>query len=206
MILFRVMNSYDITINPLKNGIASKKLIYDITKEHLYNTKRELMVKLSQKELDQYIKNYMNKYLLEHKYKLDKIFKKRHIPIKTTIHNYVENKDVFSYFQIIKDLSSLPNHLINGSKTYTNWISTTNNFDGIWNYYDRQNIHGVLVIDVNTNGVFDENTYVVDLSNSNTINIINNINSQKEIDKIKLTRNEIISKSRNLPSILIKRR
>lgn len=169
MILMRALNEYDRIMNPLRNGLASKKLIYNATKRYLYNTDRELVEKLSKKELDEYIKNYMYKYLISHKYQLEKIFKRQHKITKDTIHKFVEEKDDFSYCQIVKDLSSLPNHLINGSKTYTNWISTTTNFDSIWNYYDRQKIHEVAVLNVSTNGVFNEDTYVVDVSNKEAI-------------------------------------
>ena len=179
MILFRAMNELDITIDPSKNGLASKKLIYDATKRYLYNTNRNTIEKLSTKEKDEYIKENMKKYILDHKYKIGKLFQKQHKPVRDIIHKYVEEKDDFAYFQIIRDLSTLPNHLINGSRTYTNWISTTNEFDGIWNYYDRQNIHEVAVLDVYTNGVFDENTYIVDLSN------------REVIDKIKFISNKI---------------
>jgi len=130
------------------------------------------MEKLSIKDKDEYIKSYMIKYLLDHKYKLAKIFKKSHKTIRDTIHKHVEEKDGFAYCQMIRDLSSLPNHLINGSRTYTNWISATSEFDGIWKYYDRQKVHSIVVLDVTTNGVFDENTYVVDLSNKEVIDNI----------------------------------
>ena len=141
MFLFRAMNDFDITIDPIKNGLASKELIYNATKRYLYNTDRERMEKFSIKDRDEYIKSYMNQYLLAHKYKLSKIFRKEHKPVRDRIHKFVEEKDGIAYCHIIKDLSTLPNHLINGSKTYTNWISTTSEFDCMWRYYDRQKIH-----------------------------------------------------------------
>lgn len=179
MILFRAMNDFDIMVNPVKNGLVSKKMIYDATKRYLYNVDREMMEKLSIKDRDKYVKNNMSKYLLEHKHKLSKIIEHKHKIVKDTIHKYVLEKDNFSYCQMIRDLSSLPNHLINGSKTYTNWISATTSLDKIWNYYDRQSIHEVALFDVCTNGVFNENTYIVDLSN------------REVIDKIKFLSNKI---------------
>lgn len=181
MFLFRAMNDFDIMINPIKNGMASKKMIYDATKRYLYNTQRKNMEQMSQKERDEYIKSYMYKYIIEHKHKLSQIFRKEHIKTRNIIHSYVEDKDKLAYCKIIRDLSSIPNHLLNGSKTYTNWISATNNIDGLWRYYDRQKIHEVAVLDVYTNGVFDENTYIVDLSNRNTINNIRFLSNK--IDK-----------------------
>ena len=169
MFLFRVMNDFDILINPLENGIVSKKMIYDITRRHLYNIDREKIENMSKLDRDSYVKKYMYEYLINHKHKLDKIFRKEHIKTRNNIHSFVIDKDNFSYCKIIKDLSTLPNHLINGSRTITNWISMTSSLDGIWNYYDKQNVHGVIVLDVNTNGVFNEDTYIVDISNRDTI-------------------------------------
>ena len=181
MLLFRVMNDYDSIINPKKNGFVSKRLIYDATSKYLYYTQREKMEQLNQSEKDEYIKEYMYKYIKEHRYKLNKIFKKDYKETRDTIHHFVEDKDNFSYCKMIMDLSTLPNHLINGSRTFTNWISATSNFDGIWKYYDRQKIHEVAVIDVCTNGVFDENTYIVDLSNREKIDNIRFLSNK--IDK-----------------------
>jgi len=180
--LYRVLNDFDMTIDPIKNGIASKQMIYDATRRYLYNTERDKMNSMSNKDRDLYIKEYMNKYLINHRRKLNKIFNKKHIGTRNTIHRFVEDKDNFAYCSMIKDLSSLPNHLINGSRSYTNWISATDNFDGIWNYYDRQSIHQVAVLDVCTNGVFDENTYVVDLSERDTIERIKFISNRIDDD------------------------
>ena len=65
MLLFRAMNEYDVIIDPLKNGFTSKKIIYDNTKRYLYNTNRKLIEKLSIKEKDEYVKSYINTYLIE---------------------------------------------------------------------------------------------------------------------------------------------
>ena len=186
MFLFRALNDFDMTINPIKNGLVSKKMIYDATKRYLYNTKREIIEKMSEKEKDEYIKEYMHKYLIEHKHKLSKIFKRNHNETRNIIHNYVEKKDKFAYCQLIRDLSSLPSHLVSGSKTYTNWISASSNIDGLWNYYDKQNIHEVAVLDVYTNGVFDDNTYIVDLSNRDTINKIRFLSNKIDKDNFDL--------------------
>ncbi|MBQ3475519.1 MAG: hypothetical protein IJH20_05060 [Bacilli bacterium] len=182
MLLFRAMNDLDMTIDPIKNGLASKELIYNATKRYLYNTDRETMEKLSIKDRDEYIKSYMNKYLLDHKYKLSKIFRKDHKPVRDRIHKFVEEKDPFAYCELLKDLSSLPNHLVNGSRTYTNWISSTSEFDCVWRYYDRQKVHNVAVLDVYTNGVFDEDTYVIDLSNRKTIENIEFLSNKIDDD------------------------
>ena len=181
MFLFRALNDFDMMINPVKNGLVSKKMIYDATKRYLYNTEREIIEKMSEKDKDEYVKEYMSKYLIEHKHKLSKIFKRNHNETRNIIHRYVDEKDKFAYCQMIRDLSSLPSHLVSGSRTYTNWISASSNIDGLWNYYDRQNIHEVAVLNVYTNGVFDDNTYIVDLSNRETINNIKFLSNK--IDK-----------------------
>ena len=186
MYLFRVMNSYDQIMDPVNNGIASKRIIYDATEKYLYSTKKDIMDKLSLKDKKFYIKEYMNTYLFEHKHRLNKIFLKKHMSVRNNLHRYVRDKDIFAYFQMLKDLSSLPNHLINGSRTMTNWISFTNNFDKIWNYYDRQVVHKVCVIDVCTNGVFDENTYVVNVSDKEIVQNIKFLSNKIKEDNYEL--------------------
>ena len=186
MYLFRALNSFDHIIDPINNGIASKKFIYNATESFLYTTQKEYINKLSKKEKDLYIKENMEKYLLDHKQKLFKKFERRHIPIRNNIYNFVKNKDNYSYFKMIKDLSSLPNHLINGSRTYTNWISSTNNFDKIWNYYDQQETHKVAIINAYTNGVFDENTYIVNVSDKETIQNISFLSNKIKNEKYNL--------------------
>ena len=186
MFLFRALNDFDMIIDPIKNGLASKKMIYDATKRYLYNVEREKLMKMSQKEKDEYIKSYMYEYLKKHKHKLSKIFKKNHDETRNIIHRHVDSKDKLAYCEIIRDLSSLPNHLVNGSKTYTNWISASSNLDGIWKYYDKQKIHEIAVLNVGTNGVFSDDTYIVDLSNRETINNIKFLSNKMGIETFDL--------------------
>ena len=193
MLQFRVMNDYDTIINPSKNGFISKKLIYEEAKRYLYQIEKEKMNSLSLKEKDEYIKEYMTEYLLNHRYKIDKLFRKEYLKTRNRINNFIEEKDIISYCEIMKDLSTLPTHLITGTKNITNWISTTSNFDCIWKYYDRQSIHEVAVLDINTNGITDNNTYVVDLSNREIINkanyIINKIDDEDYSKIISIMKN-----------------
>lgn len=172
MLLFRALNYYDLKIDPMKNGIVSKKMLYDLVSNYLNSTQREFMSNMSSRQKDVYIKNYFDSYIENHMKKLKKIFSKKHIPVENTINSFVNYKDDYSYCQLLKDLSSLVGHLSNGSRTITNWISSSSMLDGIWKYYDCQDTHGVALINIDTNGVYNEKTYVVDVSNREIIDRI----------------------------------
>ena len=49
MYLFRALNSYDQLVDPVKNGIASKILIYNATKRFLLSTQGEKISSLSKR-------------------------------------------------------------------------------------------------------------------------------------------------------------
>ena len=172
MILLRVLNEYDDLCDPYNNGIASKKLIYDATKCYLESNDSLYFNKLSIKEKDKYIREKMHDYIVNHKNNLSKLFTRRQNEISNCINSFVRLKCNNSYYQLIYYLSTLPSHLVNGSKTFTNWISTTSEFDKIWPYYDKQKTHKVAILDLSTNGVFNEDTFVVDVSNKETIDKI----------------------------------
>ena len=178
MLLLRALNKYDELINPLECGLASKELIYKMTYDYLMSTKRDYMEKLSDKEKKIYVKESMKEYLITHKDKLNKLFERRHQETYNTIHNFVEKKDMYSYFKLMYDLSSLPNHLINGSRAYTNWISTTTDINKVFKYYDRQNTNELVIIDLDTNGAFNTYTYAVDVSSKEIIRSINYISKR----------------------------
>ena len=65
MYLFRALNEFDINSNIEENGIASKKLLYDITYSY-YKTNKEFK-QLNKVEKDIFIKNNINNYILHHK-------------------------------------------------------------------------------------------------------------------------------------------
>ena len=195
MLLFRALNSYDLKINPVENGIVSKRMLYDLVSNYLNSTQREFMSSLSSKEKDNAIKEYIDKYINSHKQKLSKIFNKKHIPVENTINSFLKYKDDYSYCQLLKDLSTLTGHLINGSRTITNWISATSSLDGIWKYYDCQDIHGVALINIDTSGVYNEKTYVVDVSNRETIDSIKFLSNKINDDDFKYFINYMIDDS-----------
>ena len=166
MILLRALNDFDLANIPEKNGIASKKLISDLTSIYLKKTNSNIKYdKLRVKDRAPYMIDYLN----NNNDKLAKLYRKSQIQISNMLGRFVNEKDNESYFKILYYLSSLPNHVMNGTISHTEWISTTCNFDCIWDYYDGQNEHKVAVIKTNTNGVFNENTFVVDLSNEEII-------------------------------------
>lgn len=74
MLLFRALNDFDIIANPLKNGIASKQMIYDLVKRHYENDSRSEYCRLNDVERDLFIKEHFDEYLKTHYHKLDRIF------------------------------------------------------------------------------------------------------------------------------------
>lgn len=167
--LYRALNDIDILSNPLKNGIPSKTMIYNLTKKYIESTNDLFYNNLTVKEKDLYIKDNMNIYLINHEKSLEKKFLKYQLEIKNTINHFVTCKDNKSYFMILYYLSKLNNHLVNGSKVYTDWISTSTSFDNILKYYDNQDIHKIAIINISTNNVFNEDTFVVNVSNKDMI-------------------------------------
>ena len=180
-LVFRALNDMDILCDPLKNGIASKKMLYDLTRTYLEATEQKFLNGLSEKEKDEYIKSNIEKYIITHYSKLSKKFSRRNIPIRNVINDFVINKDKRAYYLLLCFLSTLNNHLVNGSKVYTEWISTTTNFESMFKYYDRQSEHKVAVALLPTNGVYNESTLVVDVSERERISQLRCLS--KKIDR-----------------------
>lgn len=67
--------------------------------------------KKSLKDSDEYIKEYVYKYLIDHRHKLTKIFRRFHNGASNAIQLFLKEKDKFAYCQILKYLSSLPSYL-----------------------------------------------------------------------------------------------
>lgn len=170
MYLFRVLNEFDINGNALKNGLASKKMIYDIT-ESYYKTAPEYL-KLNKHDRDLFVKEHMNEYLIIHQNNLEKKYRKYCKDIIKTINELHTTKDEDSKLLIktIYYLSTLNNHLVNGSKTYTEWISLSKKLNSIDDYYNSQSKHKVALIASSTNGYIEEETLAVDVSSRDIIN------------------------------------
>jgi len=170
MYLFRVLNEFDINSNILENGIASKRLIYDLTYSYYKNNKD--FINLTSQEQERFIKENMIDYLKKHQQTLEKKYQKYCHDIFKTIISTKENEtiDPKNIIKISYYLSTLNKHLVNGTKTYTEWISLSKNLDSINNYYNSQTNHKVAIITSNTNGYVDDKTLAIDLSTRSIIN------------------------------------
>ena len=174
MLLIRALNEYDIISNPLKNGLASKEMIYNLTKSYLENSKNKDYLCLNVKEKDIFIKEHIKDYIVAHKGNLEKYYKKRNKLYKSTMNALLNNHNPAGYIMFRKYISSLQGHLSNGSRTYTNWISTSKNINSIYKYYDEQDVHRAAIILSNTNGIIDgDRVLTIDVSSDDKIN--NNI-------------------------------
>ena len=67
MLLVRALNDFDILSNLLENGIASKKLIYNLTKSNYENSKDKEFHNLNDQEKDIFIKEHMKTYIKNHR-------------------------------------------------------------------------------------------------------------------------------------------
>ena len=56
ILMYRALNEFDIACNPLMNGLASKKLIYDLTLSYLESNERKFFSGLTEIEKDEYCK------------------------------------------------------------------------------------------------------------------------------------------------------
>lgn len=169
---FRALNSFDLLSDPEKNGLASKQLYYDLTEKYLETRESKFLETLKEKERKQYIKDNIPNYIKSHSVNLEKKFIKGNKQVHGTITKFYLEKDQQSYYYLLQYLSTLNNHLINGFHTYTNWISTTKDFDSMWRYYDAQDEHKVAAIYTQTNGICSSDTFVVDVSDKKIIDQI----------------------------------
>lgn len=188
MVLCRALNDYDIISEPLKNGIASKQIIYDLVKRYYENDRKNKEYHtLSAEEKDCFIKAHMEEYLKSHNHKLAKLFVKCSNQSREHVREYreflksikgislEENMEMLSgnpeeinfgsYIYIINYLSTLQQHLLFGSTKITDWISTSTDMGNIMKFYDAQKIHKMAIIKSDTGGLVDSsNIMSVDLS------------------------------------------
>ena len=172
MYLFRALDDYDLAADPLKNGLASKNIIYDITKSY-YKDNAEF-ISLNENNRDLFIREHMLGYLNDNKYRIEKKYRqysKEIINAITNIRRSGQYSDL-EFMKIVYSLSTLNQHLLYGSNKFTNWISFSSKFSCVKNYYNSQKFHHVALIVSNTNGFIDDETLAIDLSNKETI--INN--------------------------------
>lgn len=163
-VLFRALNELDIMCDPLFNGVASKKLIYDLTYSYLQSNDRNYFDSLNDKEKDIYCKENMIDYVKTHQYKLKKMIDRKGIEVRNNLYG-ITTCNPQSWANLLYYLSTLNTHLSNGSRVYTDWISTSKDLKSIMKYYKEQSIHKVLVLGTASGGLMDDNTIVIDLSN-----------------------------------------
>lgn len=170
MLLVRSLNEYDIVSDPLSNGIASKELIYNLTKSYYDSQKDKEYIALSNKEKDVFIREHIKEYLISHKRKLAKLYEKRNASYRKAISDLLDRHDPAGAIMVIKYMSSLQSHLNSGSRVNSNWISTSKSLDGIGKYYDKQDVHKVALIKTNTNGFIDsDRVLTMDVSSKEKI-------------------------------------
>ncbi len=145
-LLLRALNDYDIEVNPTINGIASKKMLYDIV-ETYYHSKPEYL-RLSPIEQKQFIIEHIPEYIRTHQHRLIKKFEQRMFEIRKDIRGIMYPKEDYetSSIKLTYELSSLNGHLANGSRSITNWISTTSNPGCITRYSQNQKHPQIAII------------------------------------------------------------
>lgn len=194
LFMFRVLNELDILCNPLENGLASKKLIYDLTMSYLKSNEKDFLNSLTKKEKEQYCKNNMENYIKTHQHKLKKMIERRGIQVYNNLSGF-DQLDAESWSYLYYYLSSLNTHLVSGSKTITDWISTTKDLNLIKKYYNNQTTHKVAVLASSGKSIKENGTLIVDLSSKNNIKELSLL-IPKKINS--LVANEIIEKNKGL--------
>lgn len=194
MLLFRALNDYDILLDPLSNGIPSKELLFMMTKNYLFSKEKEHMMSLSKEKQDEYIKAYIPTYIITHKHKMKKMIDRYLTRTKNNLSG-IETLNSDSWAKLLIYLSTINNHLVNGSKTFTPWISTSKDFNRLKPYYQNQTVHKIAVIGTVSEGLLDENTIAVDLSTKDKIKdlipvISKKISSSSEKDFLDLAEKE----------------
>jgi len=167
-LMYRALNEFDIACNPLNNGLASKKLIYDFTLSYLESKEKIFLKGLTKEEKENYIKQNMISYINSHQHKLKKKIDKHGSVIRENLSNldYLDKK---SWKHLLCYLSTLNSHLTSGSKIYTDWISATKELNLIEKYCQQQDIHKVAILGSTSQGLRDNNTIVIDLSSKTLI-------------------------------------
>lgn len=213
MILYRALNEYDLICDPLVNGIASKKMMYDLTLKYLVKKKNFNSESLIGKE--RFVYESMNDYLKKYYYELEKKFLKKYHKSRRVFNTYFDFMDLIyglsdeaimdlvdsdyydfgNYIKFFNLVSTLPSHLISGSKIYTDWVSTSKDLDVIikefYNKSDQIN-NMIAVIDMDTNGFYSPDyNLCVDLSSGKKNEFICNkikLNDEQIKEYVKLCR------------------
>lgn len=189
MILYRALNEYDLTCNPLVNGVASKYLLYYLTE--FYLSKKDIGYNFSpESERGKIVENSINDYLIKNYSKLKKKFLMYYEFARVDIAQFLKFPDfcinlsdqeiknlvkndyemVDGYVMSRLYLSTLLSHLSAGSRSFTEWVSTSLDLGSISKYYDKQSIHKIAVISSDTNGLYTSDpNFCIDLSSYDKI-------------------------------------
>lgn len=183
-LMYRAISELDNACNPLINGFASKKLIYDMTMSYLEANEKEFLNSLSNVDRDIYCKENMFKYVNGHQYKLKKVIDKRGKVIKNNL-DMIEYGDARSIYYLIHCLSTLNTHLISGSRVYTDWISASKDINCLKKYLQKQKINKIAVLECGGELCIDP-TIIIDLSSRDIIrNVLSLISKKVNEDEFK---------------------
>lgn len=173
MYVYRALNNLDIIVDPYKNGLYAKNVLYNIVKDRfdlvysliqndpMYSEAKKIKSKdilnsFNHEELKNFISKddlyYMNEYQKRNNFDMS---------------NMCDIEKLQTIFSVLATVNS---HILNGSEYFnTPWISFTKDFDKLFNYYLSQEIHEVAVIDSNVDELFDNNLLALDLSSQDKI-------------------------------------
>ena len=182
MYIYRVLNNYDVFINPEKNGLYGKKIINDsleeisrrwalimnnkmksnmISSKELLKDKKDELIKDAtfltevKLHLDDTWKYFYNK-ALDYKYGLIKLNEEDQIKIGKYFHDKIYN--------------SVKQHLSYGNTINTNWISFTNDIEKIIKYYKNQDYNQIAIIDSDIkDNIIDNGILALNMSNLDSI-------------------------------------
>ena len=183
MILYRVLNDYDIQINAKENGLFSKKLINKETDELagiIYNICASKGLYLNDKLLKESVNEHRLRYFnyvlnIDHLIQMAQANNSKAYEIGFLLALSYVNNDIDSFNKYFYELANITsefnNHVYNGSKPNyrTNWLSFTKDFKLVKDFYNRQKIHEVAIIDGNVNLCSDKGLIALDLSNKDDI-------------------------------------
>jgi len=167
--VIRALNDYDISVDPLTNGIVSKKVIYELTWNYVASSERRYFNTLSDKEKESYVKERMMDYILKNRDILHNKIAKKSFNLGRLIELY-EKGDTSKYVLFRKYLSTLNTHLLYGSSIMTDWISGTFSLASAKKYYDeQQSVHKLALIEFDTDRCPPLSSFAMNVSNREDI-------------------------------------
>lgn len=162
--LYRALNSFDMEIEPFKNGLISKKIIGSSLESFyamcFYHTKRIEEIFNGYENVTEEIYNSVYNSLKHSLVKgvlpliVSKAYDDQRYIDSIIQELFQSNKNVFS--NSFKDIAStIQTHLCKGSSYETEWISFSKSLESIRKFYLTQEKHEVAVIQSNVDKIFD---------------------------------------------------